>query len=183
MIKNIIKTLTQRLRINKAAVAEQPAPVVIASPEPQQQPYIEKAPEQKYLKSAETNILTAQYPVATTLGNYLDFWKGPVTGIQAIAFFGDSPLQNTDGEMIIGRLVRAAAEQDAWCSEQVPMTRDEIVAFEANKKLGRLNHFGRGLAAAIDQGMIALEEIGGSTYITPKERLVALTRERVTRYA
>ena len=100
-----------------------------------------------------------------------------------MSFFRQSPAANSDAELLFGRFVAKAAKQGRWVGYDTGWTLSQLAEFEAGRKSGTLNHFGRGLAAAVDQVLVKLEVAGEKVYILPTEILVKLTQDRVTEYS
>jgi len=135
-------------------------------------------------KTAGTEQLTGQYPVDTVLGAFKDYWTSDqLTGRHAVSFFRQSPARNSEAEALLGRLVATAAREGQWVGYDTGWSLEELASFNEGRQTGKLNHFGRGLAAAIDTGLLDLEEAAGKVYVVPKEELAKLTQERVQQYS
>ena len=135
-------------------------------------------------KTAGTEQLTGQYPVDAVLGAFKDYWTSDqLTGIHTISFFRQSPARNSGAEVLLGRLVATAAREGSWVGYDTGWSLDNLAEFNQGRQSGQLNHFGRGLAAAIDTGLLDIEEAAGKVYVVPKEGLAKLTQERVQQYS
>jgi hypothetical protein len=135
-------------------------------------------------KTANTEQITGQYPVDAVLGAFKDFWTSDkLTGMEAVSFFRQSPARNSEAEVLLGRLVATAAREGQWVGYDTKWQLEELASFNEGRQSGKLSHFGRGLAAAIDTDLLGLEEADGKVYVVPKEGLARLTQERVQQYS
>lgn len=132
--------------------------------------------------TAETQGLTAQYPVDVVLGPFKSFWTNrKLTGEHAISFFSQSPANNCHAEALLGGLVALAAKEGQWSGYKLP--KEIFVAFEENRKTGKLTTFEAGLDAAIKNTLVGLEQDpSGKIGVVPKEGLIKLIQETVQRY-
>jgi len=135
-------------------------------------------------KTDDTKKLTEQYPVDAVLGDFKEYWTSDqLTGMDAVSFFRQSPARNSEAEALLGRLVATAAREGAWVGYDTGWSPEDLAEFNQGRQNEQLNHFGRGLAAAIDTNLLDLEEAAGKVYAVPKEGLARFTQERVQKYS
>lgn len=132
--------------------------------------------------TAETQGLTAQYPVDAVLGPFKSFWTNrKLTGEYAIAFFSKSPANNHPAEVLLGGLVALAAKEGQWSGYKLP--KEIFAAFEEGRKTGKLTTFEAGLDAAIKTNLVGIEQNpNGKVGVVPKEGLIKLIQETVQSY-
>lgn len=109
-------------------------------------------------------------------------------GIKWISLLRNSPIQNSEAEIIMGKFVTAAARTGQWVD--IPIQKDEPIG---NDKLdfggvaidfsGLMFKFGRGAQLLADKKWIAkVEDDDGKEWLKPQEPMLNFLKEKLKRF-
>lgn len=118
----------------------------------------------------------------------LDAVAKGLLNIQWISLLRNSPIQNSEAEIIMGKFVTAAARAGQWVD--IPVQKDEPIG---NDKLdfngvtldfsGLMFEFGRGAQLLADQKWIAkVVDDDGKEWLKPQEPMLNFLKEKLKRY-
>lgn len=118
----------------------------------------------------------------------LDAVAQGLQGIKWISLLRNSPIQNSEAEIIMGKFVTAAARAGQWVD--IPIQKDEPIG---NDKLdfngvtldfsGLMFEFGRGAQLLADQKWIAkVVDDDGKEWLKPQEPMLNFLKEKLKRF-
>jgi hypothetical protein len=132
-----------------------------------------------------------QFPVQNlfSLENEQAIVRGQVSDMMWVSIFRNSPLNNSESEMIIGMFTTAAIRAGQWTDialqNDVQMQMSGTLPVEESPviEIGFTLEFNKATQKMIDQGFAVIREEGnGKRWLAPTPKLIAFVTERLKPY-